>query len=409
MTILEEDHSLTNFWVIGINYRKADTSLRGKYAISKDQYNAILQTSSVYGIDGLMVLSTCNRTEIYGMCEDAQSLIQLLCSQTEGEIADFEAQCYQKNAHQAILHLYNVAAGLDSQILGDYEIIAQIKESYKIADQAGKINPFFNRLYQSVLQSSRDIRSKTNLSSGTVSVAFAAVQYAKNKSEDISKEQILIIGSGKMGLAATKNLLKLSPADQITIINRTEEKAQQISDQLGIHYLPISALDTAICKATVIIVATNAPQPILKLDHFNTSDQKILIDLSIPNNIDPMVAQYHGLQLVNVDELSKMNDETLKMRMAEVPKAQSIINFNIHQFAEWYIMQKNVPYLKVMKEKLNELNANLRLNCPFDDNHQQKVHTTIKHMAEKMKSDNTAPGCTYIETLSQYISVANNA
>lgn len=409
MAILEEYHSLTNFWVIGINYRKADTSLRGKYAISKDQYAAILHTAPIYGIDGLMVLSTCNRTEIYGLAEDPNSLIQLLCSQTEGDIADFQVQCYRKQAHDAILHLYNVAAGLDSQILGDYEIVGQIKESFKIANQAHRINPFLSRLYESVLKSSRDIRSQTDLSSGTVSVAFAAVQYAKHKSADLSQENILIIGTGKMGVAATKNLLNLTSASQITIINRTASKAAELAAQLGIQYAPMEAMASALQQATIVIVATNAPQPILKLTHFKSDDKKILIDLSIPNNIDPMVGQYHGLQLVNVDELSKINDETLKMRMAEVPKAKHIINFNIHQFAEWYIMQKNVPYLKVMKEKLTELNTNLRLACPFDDKHQQKVQSTIKQMAEKMKSDSSAPGCTYIETLSQYMSIRNNA
>jgi len=397
---------LSNFWMVGINYRKSDVSIRGAFALNADQYANLLELAPLYGVHELFVLSTCNRTEVYGIVENPQDLIHLLCTQTNGSAEVFAEYAYTKNAQEAVGHLFNVAAGLDSQILGDYEIVAQIKESIRISKEANRLGAFIDRLYHSVLQSSRDIRSKTKLSSGSVSVSFSAIQYLAKYTPDIHNEKVLIIGCGKMGVASLKNLKSLSPHTQISVTNRTESKAQEIATQLQINCIPFEQLDQAIEQATTIIVATNAPQPILTAQHFSEKDHKILLDLSIPNNIDPDVAQYKGIHLANVDELSKINDETLKMRAAEIPNAKNIINFHIHQFAEWYMMQKNVPYLKSVKEKLQELNTNLRLRCPFDDDQKKNVQSTLNSMAEKLKSDNFQPGCTYIETLSVYLNSA---
>lgn len=392
-----------NFWVVGINYRKADTTTRGQFAVNIDQQQDILAKSSLFSIEELFILSTCNRTEVFGICDSPDQMIELLCTKTEGSASLFKSQCYIKKGNDAILHLYDVAAGLDSQILGDYEIIAQLKEAVKIATAANKVGPFLNRVYLSALQASRDIRSKTDLSGGTVSVAYAAIHYAKAKSQDLSKETILIIGMGKMGLASCKNLLTLSNNHNITIVNRTESTAISLAAQLGVKWCAYEHIKEAMQAATLIIVATNAPTPIILKSDFTPEDKKILIDLSIPNNIDIALNAYPNLHLANVDELSKVNDETLRMRTAEIPKAKQIINFHIHQFAEWYLMQKNVPYLKVMKEKLKELNQSFMTTAECEYAQKHTVQGVLNDMAAKMKTNNTTPGCTYIETLSDYL------
>lgn len=397
------NRGLSDFWVVGINYRKADTKTRGQFAINVEQYRQLLDTSLLFEVNELFVLSTCNRTEVYGLCEDPDQLIHLLCSQTLGTQEEFLAQCYKKNAHEAISHLFDVAAGLDSQILGDYEIVGQLKEAVRFSAEHQKLGTFLQRLFQSALQSSRDIRSKTRLSSGTVSVSYAAVQYAQKVSKNLAQESILIIGSGKMGVAAIKNLLSFSRHEHITLINRTSSKAERIARELGIQWKPWEKLSEELAQTTLIIVATNAPQPILTEEYFTEGQSKILIDLSIPNNIDPVLGQREGIHLANVDELSKINDETLKMRMGEVPKAKSIITFHIHQFAEWYLMQKNVPYIRVMKEKLQELNRNMRISCPFDPKTMEKMQGLLNEMAARMRADSSAPGCVYIETMREYL------
>lgn len=399
---LEQRNLITDFWVIGINYRKSDATLRGRYAVSNEQYERMLITAPAFGISELFVLSTCNRTEIYGFAKDAQQLSALLCSFTEGDEASFDTQCYRKNGNEALTHIFNVSAGLDSQILGDYEIIGQMKNAVSFSREHGRIGQFMDRLFNTTLQSSRAIRTETSLSSGTVSVAFAAVTFLKRKIADLSNQKILIIGSGKIGQNTCKNLVDKVGADNITIINRTDTKAAQLALALGISMLPYSQLEQCVRNADVIIVATNAPQPVINNTHLQAGDHKILIDLSIPNNIDPMVQQYPGITLANVDDLSRINDETLRRRQAEIPKAKALITCHIHEFAEWYMMRQNVPVLKAVKEKLSELNIQLFEARECAD--KMAVQRTLNNMAVKMRSEERRPGCNYIEAINSYIS-----
>src|SRR6185312_12783967 len=161
---------INNFFVTGINYKKTDAEIRGLFAIDNVKYAAILSNAAAAGIEEVFVLSTCNRTEIFGFADDSNALINLLCSQTEGDISAFKKSAYIKKDIAAVEHLFNVGAGLDSQILGDYEIVGQIKAAAKFAKQHGCIKAFTERLINAVLQASKLIKTNTQLSGGTVSV-----------------------------------------------------------------------------------------------------------------------------------------------------------------------------------------------------------------------------------------------
>ena len=399
---LEEKNSITDFWVIGINYRKSDTALRGQYAVNDIQYAQILDAAASFSVPELFVLSTCNRTEVYGFSKDASSLISLLCQYTEGDSDHFFRQAYIKNGNEALKHIFYVAGGLDSQILGDYEIVGQMKQAVSFSKERGYAGTFLERLFNSALQASRAIRSETQLSSGTVSVAYAAVQFIGNNVPDLSNKKILIIGSGKIGKSTCKNLIDKAGSKQITLINRTEEKARQFAEELQLHVAPYNELEQYITASDIIIVATNATQPVLRKAHLNPADRKVLIDLSIPNNIDTAVKDYEGIQLADVDALSKINDETLRRRELEVPKAKALITCQIHEFAEWYLMRRNVPVLKAVKQKLTELNNQLFEARQETD--KEAVQRALNGMAMKMRTEERRPGCNYIETINDYMS-----
>ncbi|MFY7899047.1 MAG: hypothetical protein ACOVNY_02610 [Chitinophagaceae bacterium] len=187
------------FFVAGINYKKTDASVRGSFAISTDQYALLLTESKQMGIQELMVISTCNRTEIYGKAENIHDLVQLLCSKTTGSIETFYQLAYLKKGHEAVQHLFDVGAGLDSQILGDYEIIGQIKQAFKIAKQHEAIGAYLERLVNAVIQASKNIKNNTFLSGGTVSVSFAAIQFLKDNVAEVKDKKILLLGTGKIG------------------------------------------------------------------------------------------------------------------------------------------------------------------------------------------------------------------
>jgi glutamyl-tRNA reductase len=411
-------HQLTEisqFFIAGVNYRKTDAAIRGQFAINKDQYLQLLSLAPQYGLSELFVVSTCNRTEIYGFAEDASTLCELLTTQTEGSLETFRKLSYIKQGNKAIEHLFNVAAGLDSQILGDYEIVGQIKLAVKLSKENDRIGCYLERLVNSVLQSSKQIKTDTALSGGTVSVSFAAVQYIKETITNIADKKIVLLGTGKIGRNTCKNLVDYLGTKNITLINRTEDKAAELANELGLLSAPINDLAAQVKDAAIILVATNATDPVILRSHLENTCSKLIIDLSIPYNVEIAAQQLPNVTLINVDELSKIKDVTLQKREAEVPKAKAIIAEHINEFVQWHEMRKNVPVLKAVKTKLQGMhacklysNTTQNVSSPATPvQSQEKIQKVINGMAAKLRVQNQH-GCQYIEAINDFIAPGIN-
>lgn len=401
--------NISNFFVAGINYKKSDASVRGQFAINNEQYTQLLLKASEQGLDEIFVLSTCNRTEIYGFAYCSHQLVELLCSVTNGNPQIFKRSAYIKNGMDAIEHVFNVGAGLDSQILGDYEIVGQLKNAVRFSKERGFIGAFTERLINSVLQSSKLIKNHTELSGGTVSVSFAAVQYIRNAVANLSSKNILLLGVGKIGRNTCKNLVDYLNTGKITLINRTPEKAENLASELGLKSAPLQNLELEIQKADIILVATNSPAATILKEHLEGGKEKLIIDLSIPYNVEEEAQQLPNVRIINVDELSKMKDETLKMRLAEVPKAKAIITELMEEFEEWVEMRRHVPMLKNLKLKLKELHAHPQYTkatttCPKKLDVQ--IQRVLNETAGKIRIQNQR-GCQYIAALNNFISAKN--
>ena len=432
----KDRQKIEQFWVVGINYKKTDASVRGLFAVNEEQYLHLLTIAPNYGLKDIFVLSTCNRTEIYGFAENAGVLVDLLAGVCHGDKNEFERISYSKNSSAAIEHLFSVASGLDSQILGDYEILGQIKNAVKIAKANGFVGPFTERLINSVLQASKAIKTHTALSGGTVSASFAAIQYIREyfegplvtpdmrcpatsqiltsgsalaavKTKAIEERKIVVLGTGKIGRTTCRNLVDYLNTRNITLINRTEETAAEIAKELHLKYAPVDKMDMELLDADIVIVSTSAPEPVILKQHFERRGSKLVIDLSVPCNVDKAAQELPGITYVDVDMLSKIKDETLQKRIAEVPKAVSIIEEHIAEFMAWYDMRKYVPMLKEVKKKLKAIYIDpvllgqgtypAHLEIP-----DEKIQKVINTLAIKMRRDN-APGCHYIEAINEFI------
>ncbi len=397
------------FCVAGINYKKADAELRSLFAVNNDQYASILSNAASFGLNEVFILSTCNRTEIYGLTENADDLINLLCLETLGDILTFNESAYIKKGVEAIEHIFNVGAGLDSQILGDYEIIGQLKSAAKFSKQHNFLGPHLERLVNTVLQSSKIIKNKTQLSGGTVSVSFAAVQYIKKYVSNIGHKKILLLGTGKIGSSTCKNLIDYLGTKNITLINRSPEKAVELAEDLDLKTADINHLDEEIASADIILVATNAEKPVILSSHIKPGQKKLIIDLSIPFNVEESVRNFPGIHLVNVDELSKLKDDTLKKREAEVPKAKAIIAEAMEEFIDWYNMRRHVPMLIDLKTKLKELHSYSSIpdtGLPlYEETLDIKIQRVVNETAGKIKKTDTK-GCQYIAAINEFICTA---
>jgi glutamyl-tRNA reductase len=402
---------ISGFFVVGINFRKTDAAIRGQFAIGIEQYEKILRLASSFNITELFVLSTCNRTEIYGFADNSAHLAGLLCTQTTGSLDAFFELAYIRKGAAAIGHLFEVGAGLDSQILGDYEIVGQIKQAVKFARDRQYIGPFLERLVNCVLQASKVIKNQTGLSGGTVSVSFAAIQYIRERVVDPGSQEILLIGTGKIGRNTCRNMVDYLGTRNLTLINRTESKAAELAAEIGVRYAPADRIAECVRAANIILVATNAEHPTLMKSWVEGAGEKLIIDLSIPCNVEKSAAELPGITLINVDELSKIKDKTLQKREAEVPKAKVIIAEHIAEWMDWYKMRQHVPVLKAVKTKLKEIHtcpvfSRLRGEpFPFTDDIQtdEQIQRVINGMATKMRQHNQG-GCQFIEAINEYIS-----
>jgi len=409
---MDKTHSqeIARFWLIGINYKKTNTATRGAFSISPEQYDSLLAKASDYGVSEFFVLSTCNRTEIYGCADTSEQLANLLCSETPGTAAEFLDMAYLLQGYAAAGHLFRVAAGLDSQILGDFEILGQIKKAVKQSKLAGHIGQFTERLLNVVMQSSKAVKTNTALSSGTVSVSFAVVQYIKEHRPVADELKIALIGAGKIGSNTCRNLVDYLGTHNITLLNRTAETAMNLAAELHVKWASIDQMQEKIDEADVIVVSTNAAAPVIRPVHLAGKGRKVVVDLSIPCNVDPEVGKLEDVMLVNVDELSKIKDETLQMRQNEIPKALAIIAEHMEEFRGWIDMRRHVPLLKEVKSKLLQMgdhaslfNSSAAERCPVSRG-DASIQSVINVMASKMRREN-APGCHYIEAINDFIAI----
>ena len=368
------------FITIGLNFQKADVLTRGRFSLSAPASEALLEQALEEGIDGLLVTSTCNRTELHGFASTPQHLIRLLCHHSQGTEKEFEAVGYVYEDQEAISHLFRVGAGLDSQILGDFEIISQLKHSFNKSRENGLANAFLERLTNSVIQASKRIKSETGISSGATSVAFAAVQYLLARVPEISQRNILLFGTGKIGRNTCENLVKHTKNPHITLINRTMERAEEIGGKFHLNVRPYRELPEAVREADIVIVATGADRPTIHAEMLPSDRAFWILDLSMPMNVSPEVSALPGVTLVHLDQLSKITDSTLEARKKFIPQAEKIIDEIRGDFDQWLESRRFAPVIKALKLKLETLKEE---ELDFQS---RKIHDFDKDQADKVSN-----------------------
>lgn len=392
-----EPDFLSDFCIAGINYRKSDIVIRGNFSLTPEQCHQLLEDVKAENIPSGFVVSTCNRTEVYGIGNPLE-VVKLLCKNTNGSQENFIQHGYIKQGPQAIEHLFKVAAGLDSQIIGDYEILSQIKQAARTAKMHGCLNGFTERLINYVLQASKAIKTHTHLSSGTVSVAYAAIEIIKEKITDLKDKKILLVGTGKFGTNIADNINNYLPGIHLSVANRTDLKAELLARKCHAALVSYKNLAAAADEADIIIVSSSADKYTFVPQHLSTQKNRLLLDLSVPQNIDPAVKNVQGVTLLNVDEISVVLNATITKREAEIPKAMAIIKDNIAEMEQWYQMQANSTLLKKVKAQLHELSdTNFNEKCK-----KENIHKTVSSLAIQLKTENNK-GCQYINALSNYL------
>ncbi|XOD67117.1 MAG: glutamyl-tRNA reductase [Flavobacteriales bacterium Tduv] len=347
---------MKNFYLVSLDYRTADAATRGRYSLVMDKGKNIRAYSNSKGVNHFFAVSTCNRTEFYAFADRSQDVIKLFFHCTQGDINELRKLVTIKREKAAIDFLFRVGAGLESQILGDFEITGQLKKWFSFFKKSGTTNTFLERLVNSVLQAGKLIKSETRLSSGATSVSYAAVRHILEKNPDVSNKNILLFGTGKIGRNTCENLVKHTEHPHITLINRTKKKAELLASKYQIEVKDHADLQEVLAGTDILIVATGADKPTITSSMLTNREKELLIiDLSIPENVERSVTKHPHTQLLNTDALTRQVDDTLEQRKNEIPKAESIIEDVKEEFLQWIYLRQYAPTIQAFKESLGRI------------------------------------------------------
>ena len=353
------NHKTANFAVLSISFEKADAETRGKFSFFDENIKHFVNEIHDQNLGDAFVVSTCNRTEIYTTTPNYLLIAELYCKTIGVSLTDFMQYVNILKREEALNHLYRVAAGLESQIIGDFEIIGQIKNAYyRFKKEKKNSNPFLERAINSAIQISKRIKNETGISNGAASVSYAAVHYILKNQTQISEKNILLLGVGEIGQNTVENLVKHVYKPKVKIANRSVAKAEKIAEKYKIPHIEFDQFQEELSKTDILIVATGAQHPIINKTHFPNGKETLVIDLSIPNNVEKNITENTNVSLVDVDQLSLHISETMVQRQKEIPKAEAIIKEMTKDFLEWEKKRKLAPNIHHFKAVLKNMERN---------------------------------------------------
>ncbi len=329
--------------VVGVDHTTAPIALRERLACSSRQLPQLLAAVRQETQEGV-VLSTCNRLEVYALCADSeegcQALLQILCAVRQVGQEELAAHAYSFVDEQAVAHLFGVACGLYSLVPGEPQIQGQVVDALEIAQGGGYAGPILSALFRAAVVAGKRARTETGISRNAASVSHVAVQLARHLFPNLQEANVLLLGSGTMSELAARNLCA-NGAERLVIVNRTLEHAVDLAKELHATHRPFTELSEALVESDVVISSTTAPRAIITHELMTRvmvqrqGRSLLLIDIALPRDVDPQVAQFEGVHLYNIDDLQQEVDRGILLRLQEAEHVQQIIAQEVASFQRW--------------------------------------------------------------------------
>lgn len=357
-----------NLFLIGINHRTAPVEVREGMNIPEERLaDAVADLSHREGITEGLILSTCNRMEVVTNAQDnveAEPVIrQFMLERHRRDILPYERFFYRCQQEEVVRHLFRVASSLDSMILGEPQILGQVREAYNIALQMGALNGCLHDVVNQALAVAKRVRRETALGSSAVSVSYAAVELAKKIFGGLNGKTIFIIGAGKMSELAVKHLIR-SGASSILVTNRTFERAVEMAESFHGSAVRFDEIFQQLHKADIVISSTGAPHFIIdrpqaeKLLHQRRNRPMFFVDIAVPRDIDPSINQVDNAFVYDIDDLAHVVEANKKQREREAVWAEEIINEEVQKLMRRMASREVVPTIVALEERLKEIRDN---------------------------------------------------
>ena len=390
--------------VVGLSHKTAPVEVREKLSIPEAQTeNAIAHLLSYPHIQEVAILSTCNRLEIYIVTPETEQgireVIQFLCDASKLLAHNLRQHLFMLLHQDAVMHLMRVAAGLDSLVLGEGQILAQVKHTHKLGQQYSGIKTILNRLFKQALTAGKRVRTETSIGTGAVSISSAAVELAQMKVQNLAACRVVILGAGKMSRLLVQHLVSKG-AVKICILNRSMERAVELANQYpqqNIQTHPMSAMMSVIADSDLVFTSTSATEPILdraKLEILLAPNQPLMLfDISVPRNVHGDVNEVENVQAFNVDDLKAVVAQNYESRRRMAQEAEKLLDEEVDAFDVWWRSLETVTTISCLRNKIETIReqelekALSRLGAEFGDKHQEIIEALTRGIVNKILHD----------------------
>ncbi|MGL4881841.1 MAG: glutamyl-tRNA reductase [Waterburya sp.] len=390
-----------NIVVVGLSHKTASVEVREKLSIPEAQVEEAIAVLKGYPhIEEIAIISTCNRLEIYGVARDIEQgvkeISQFLADKAKISLRELRPNLFTLLREDALRHLMRVAAGLESLVLGEGQILAQVKNTYKLGQKYQGLGRLLDRLFKQAISTGKRVRSETSIGTGAVSISSAAVELVHTKVDNLPAYSITIVGAGKMACLLVKHMLSKGVTD-ISIVNRSHRRAQKLCEQFAnanLKIYPISEMMTAVAQSDLVFTSTGATEPILnreKLEaHLTLERPLMLVDISVPRNVAADVNEIELVNAYNVDDLKAVVAANQETRRQLAEEAEVIIEEEVTNYILWWRSLETVPTISCLRNKVETIReqemekALSRLGTEFGEKHQEVIEALTRGIVNKI-------------------------
>jgi glutamyl-tRNA reductase len=393
-----------NIAVVGLSHKTAPVEIREKLSVPDDaKEKAIAQLKGYPHLEEVAILSTCNRLEIYVIAKETENgvreLTQFLAEWSKIPLSELRHHLFVLLHQDAVMHLMRVASGLDSLVLGEGQILSQVKHTHKLAQQYGGAGSILNRLLKQAISAGKRVRTETSIGTGAVSISSAAVELAHLKINDWTDCRVAILGAGKMSRLLVQHLVSKG-ANQITILNRSLQRSQELADQFkdaSLTLCPLSEMESVLACSDLVFTSTSATEPILDRAVLEPivcrGSVMMIVDIAVPRNVHANVNELPEVRAFNVDDLKAVVAQNQESRRQMAMEAEALLEEELEAFDVWWRSLETVPTISSLRAKIETIReqelekALSRLGTEFADKHQEIIEALTRGIVNKILHD----------------------
>lgn len=386
--------------VSGFRYKQAGLEVRERFSFGEKELSSALRKLLEYpSIKEAVILSTCNRTEIYTLVEDTEiasgSIVRFLADYHNLDISEIRKYMFTLMHDDTIRQLYKVTSGIDSMVIGETQIFNQVKQAFNAAREAKSVDVILTKLFKSAFTASKKVRSQTKLKSLISDISSGAIELARlNVDGNFQNQNIMIIGAGKMASLALKYLVAKYEHSNIKVLNRTAKPLESIYANYKVAAGTMADLKEQLTNTNILLVATSAPHYIVRPEHISDAKKLIVVDISVPRNVDPEIANIKGVRLFNTDDIQQLVEQNSKEKDKMLAIAEQVVKEEAEKFNSWMMTLDIIPTIKKVRSKIETIRQN-RIEkarskvCPYSNDRCQVIEELSKQLVNNILHDPT--------------------